>query len=145
MSKEGLEEDNCKVRVVIRIRPLIEEEFSENKLAAKIVVKPHADSKRLILASVGAYDREFEFDYVAHYKNTTQESFYTLVGEPRIDDIFKGINSTIIAYGQVNWFALQIFIDWLRKNLYYFWRCCCNKICESANNSSTSWISNPMR
>ena len=98
---KSLEGKDNKIRVIVRVRPLIEEELTENKQATKIVIKPHVDCKHITLTSDAVYDREFEFNYVAHYKNVNQESFFNLVGQPRIDDIFKGINSTIIAYGQV--------------------------------------------
>ncbi len=94
-------EKEGKVRVVVRVRPLIDEELQEYKQASTIVVQPHADGRRLTLVSDTSFNREFEFDCVAHYLHNTQESFYQLVGEPLISSIFSGVNATIIAYGQV--------------------------------------------
>ena len=99
-SKSAKQNDN-KVKVVVRVRPLIEEELLSKSEARIVTVKTNQDEMHVVLSKTGISDREFVFDYVASYKRTTQESFYQSVGEPLVSDLFSGYNSTIVAYGQV--------------------------------------------
>ncbi len=104
MENTGVEitsRNGSRVRVIVRVRPLIDEELKESAAARSIIVKVSPDNKHLTLGNGAGFDREFEFDHVAHYGNCTQKSLYEAVGQPLVNDSFQGINGTIIAYGQV--------------------------------------------
>ncbi len=90
-----------KVRVIVRVRPLIREELESNPEAKKLAAKVYSDQHRIALCRPGVAEREFAFDRVASHDSTTQESFYQASGEPLVNDLFAGYNATIIAYGQV--------------------------------------------
>ena len=91
-----------RVRVIVRVRPLIKEELDSNPAAKVVVATVHPDNKHITLAKENANDREFVFDHVFPNDTSTQESFYSMAGSPLVEDLFNGYNSTIIAYGQVS-------------------------------------------
>ena len=92
-----------KVKVIVRVRPLIKEELDSRLEAKTIAVKAHSDRRRITISKSGLHDREFTFDHIAANDYTTQESFYEAAGDPLVTDLFTGYNSTIIAYGQVKY------------------------------------------
>ncbi len=91
-----------RVKVVVRVRPIIREELELQSNAKTVVARPSEDRKRITLSRPGVPDREFCFDLVASSEATTQESFYLTVGRPLVRDLFAGYNTTVIAYGQVD-------------------------------------------
>jgi len=84
-----------KIRVVARIRPLnkVEAELKENG-AGDLVLKTNGDNKTLIIEDDNI---SFTLDGVA--SEEAQDVFYERVAKDTIDDILKGYNGTIFAYG----------------------------------------------
>lgn len=88
----GLLEERCNIQVVCRIRPLSVQESGLPVVAAAL---DHAT------LSVEERDSSsvFTFDHVCG-ENTAQADFFDLVGQRTLDNVFKGFNGTIMAYGQ---------------------------------------------
>lgn len=77
------------VRVYCRFRPLNSRETDKVVRIDQDVV--HITSDR--------GDSSFEFDHVFN-EEATQEDVYEVAGKPLIEEIFKGYNATVFAYGQ---------------------------------------------
>ncbi|KAG2391785.1 hypothetical protein C9374_013270 [Naegleria lovaniensis] len=81
-----------KVRVVCRVRPLLEME-SGGKMCLDV-----PDQENVVVTSKGL---TFSYDEVFG-AGTSQSEVFETVGRPLIDDIIKGYNCTIFAYGQTS-------------------------------------------
>lgn len=81
-----------KVRVVCRVRPLLESE-SGGKMCLEV-----PDRESVVVTSKAL---TFSYDEVFNAVTSQSEVFET-VGRPLIDDIIKGYNCTIFAYGQTS-------------------------------------------
>eukprot|EP00002_Diphylleia_rotans_P026112 TRINITY_DN5195_c0_g1_i5.p1 TRINITY_DN5195_c0_g1~~TRINITY_DN5195_c0_g1_i5.p1 ORF type:complete len:1401 (-),score=294.27 TRINITY_DN5195_c0_g1_i5:106-4308(-) len=81
-----------RVRVAVRVRPLVQHERMKN---ARECVSYVPQNNQLILGK----DRAFTFDHVFS-PTTEQESVYYKIGRPLVDGCFEGYNATILAYGQ---------------------------------------------
>ena len=106
--------DGSHVRVVARIRPLSKTELERKTTEAvtsmaslepgvkKIEYKEVADPELLQVSVPDAPKRWFELDAVFD-KNSTQDEVYIKCGAKNAvcNNIFKGFNCTILAYGQV--------------------------------------------
>lgn len=88
---------NERLKVVIRIRPFLREERKSQKKRRAYLAVGH-DRKHLSVMS-NTEDKEFQFDHVLDL-NTDQLSAYEALGEPILNDILNGYNSTLMAYGQ---------------------------------------------
>ena len=89
------DEDKSSVRVVVRVRPL-----SENETNNCIAVDS-ASRRSLQVQTHNAKDKPklFTFDYVAG-PLTTQKEIFDSCGKPIIDSCLTGYNGTIFCYGQ---------------------------------------------
>ena len=96
-----MEAQRKRIIIIVRTRPLLHEEVSEDSRAKYIAIKVNPSGKKLTLVKEATVDRDFEFDGVAYYKSTTQESFYQQYCEPSIQNMFNGYNTTFIVYGPV--------------------------------------------
>ena len=121
--------DGSHVRVVARIRPLSKTEIERNSTEAvtslasleRSVQKEFKETDEPELLQVQVPDapkRWFELDAVFD-KNSTQEEVYIKCGAKNAvcENIFKGFNCTILAYGQVGLlFTGEVFWRRLRRS-----------------------------
>eukprot|EP01094_Clydonella_sp_ATCC50884_P019038 TRINITY_DN3635_c0_g2_i2.p1 TRINITY_DN3635_c0_g2~~TRINITY_DN3635_c0_g2_i2.p1 ORF type:complete len:1107 (-),score=368.20 TRINITY_DN3635_c0_g2_i2:148-3303(-) len=93
---------DCGVRVICRFRPINKREISEG-------LDPEAVKKILLFPDPYTVDLQpwnnrsgqlFQFDRVFADPATTQEEVYELAARDSIDNLLKGFNATIFAYGQ---------------------------------------------
>ena len=82
-----------KVKVLVRVRPLLEK---ERKAGCGVSVEVGASPGSLSLSG-----RDFTFDGVLG-PGADQEDTYDATGRELVDSLFSGFNSTILAYGQTN-------------------------------------------
>ena len=95
-----METKRKKIKTIVRVRPLLHEEVAEDPRARSSAIKLHPNGKKIALSKDSA-DRDFEFDGIAYYKNTTQESFYAQHCVSAITELFNGFNTSFIVYGTV--------------------------------------------
>ena len=89
-------ETNGNVKVFCRFRPLnSKEEVNGSKKIFRIPSK----NKVFIQNGESKNELKFEFDHVFH-EHTQQEEVYNVVGKPLVEEVLKGYNATIFAYGQ---------------------------------------------
>ena len=93
-----------KITTILRIRPILYEEIAENTKAKQSVIRVQSDNKKISLIKEALFDREFEFDGIAHYKAFSQEAFYNKFCYEGIMNLFNGINTTFVTYGNVTLF-----------------------------------------
>lgn len=87
--------DEKNIRVFCRFRPFNVTE-TENK--SRNVVKISKQTNVAITPEKKA-ELKFDFDYIFS-DLSTQEEVYAIVGQPLIEEILKGYNATVFAYGQ---------------------------------------------
>ena len=110
----GADADSSQVRVVARIRPLSSTEVERNSQEAITSLSSLEKSFRgtfeetnepeiLQVQPPNAQNRWFEVDAVFD-KNSSQEEVYIKCGAKKAvcENVFKGFNCTILAYGQVS-------------------------------------------
>ena len=90
-NSDGSSEDAIPVRVVVRVRPLIDTEITSG--ASECVT---VDEKT---GSVFVNDRTFQFDGVFG-TNCSQEYVYAKSVRDLLNSTFEGYDATIFAYGQ---------------------------------------------
>lgn len=99
--------DDGRVRVAVRVRPLLPFEVERGHTATKLGVDSEAglvsvteDQESAIPGSSGAARRTFRFDAVVG-EHVGQEGLYDAVGlREMISAALGGINVSVIAYGQ---------------------------------------------
>ena len=91
--------DEC-VRVVVRVRPLSSKEKQDGREASAI---PDIPNGTITLANPsagpGEPPRAFTFDNV-YGPTSLQKDIYDQTAAPIVEDVMKGFNGTIFAYGQ---------------------------------------------
>ncbi|MFH4975436.1 hypothetical protein AB6A40_002145 [Gnathostoma spinigerum] len=93
------ESESDNVRVVVRCRPMSQVEIN-NGYKSIVNVDPTYQSVSVINPqSPKDPPREFTFDAVFG-ENTDQLSVYNVAARPIVDNVLKGYNGTILAYGQ---------------------------------------------
>lgn len=92
---EKSEKTEKSVRVFCRFRPINQSEI-ENGGGQKTT---RIEVNRTVHVHNSSGESKFEFDYIFP-DASTQEEVYTLVGKPLVEEILKGYNATIFAYGQ---------------------------------------------
>ena len=85
-------ENNDNIKVIIRIRPKIEREYSS--LANNIIT----DNSSLIIQT-RKEKKYFTFDYIAN-EDSSQSEIFTKCAKDICDSILEGYNGTIFVYGQ---------------------------------------------
>lgn len=83
------------VKVFCRFRPLNQSELNNGGYGVVRSTK----NKNVYVQTENKTELSFNFDYIFP-QQSTQEEIYQSAGKPLIDDIFKGYNTTIFAYGQ---------------------------------------------
>ncbi|KAI1309417.1 Kinesin-like protein KIF3A [Halotydeus destructor] len=78
------------VHVVVRCRPISEDNESQEEIAVKIDDSNH---------TIGVDSRIFAFDRVFGFESTQME-VYTLAAKQIVESVLQGYNGTIFAYGQ---------------------------------------------
>lgn len=91
-SQNNNNENNDNIKVIIRIRPKIEREYSS--LANNIVT----DNSSLIIQT-RKEKKYFTFDYIAN-EDSSQSEIFTKCAKDICDSILEGYNGTIFVYGQ---------------------------------------------
>ncbi|CAD5221400.1 unnamed protein product [Bursaphelenchus xylophilus] len=84
------------VRVVVRCRPLSEQEVRGGHQAT---VKVDKIAKTISVESQNDFTKTFTFDQVFDW-NSDQITIYNSVARPIVENVLKGYNGTIFAYGQ---------------------------------------------
>jgi hypothetical protein len=96
---------DCGVRVICRFRPVNKRELEEGS-ASDIVVGStltFPDTSTIQMqAWNGRSAQVFAFDRVFHQPTTTQEEVYELAARDSIDNLIRGFNATIFAYGMIH-------------------------------------------
>ena len=87
---------NIKVRVAVRIRPLIKREVRENTVGC---VLGDPDNNEIIIGRQPK-QRRFTYDYVLGPDSSQQDVFDKCHIASLVDGCFHGYNATIFAYGQ---------------------------------------------
>ena len=101
---------NGRFNVVVRIRPIIEEDNNQvlteedlylcvNKIV-RIMIKFKSDTKLSIVRPT-VEEREYDFDNVMG-NMSSQEQSYDIIARKVVNDVMEGYNGTIMAYGQVS-------------------------------------------
>ncbi|XP_038667148.1 kinesin-like protein KIF21A isoform X5 [Scyliorhinus canicula] len=88
----ALGQDDCSVRVAVRIRPQLAKEKIEGCHICTSVIP---GEPQVVLGK----DKAFTFDFV-YDMETQQEEIYTNCVEKLIDGCLEGYNATVLAYGQ---------------------------------------------
>ena len=94
-----------RVKVGIRCRPAFQDEidFAKGKFVSIIdTTEEDPDQEtlgRVKLTLLSGKQRDFIFDYVFH-QDSSQDTVFDRVAKPVVDDVLKGFNGTIFAYGQ---------------------------------------------
>ena len=86
------------VKVVIRVRPVVEREKSggnESKVKLCLAVENH----QKVTLTRGIEEKNFTFDYVAT-QDSKQYELFDRIAKPIADSCLQGYNGTIFAYGQ---------------------------------------------
>ncbi|GMH65122.1 hypothetical protein TrST_g3437 [Triparma strigata] len=96
--------NESRVRVSVRVRPPFKDEVSEEKnFYMTTVIPPKANQDDLASITLGkpgsSKQREFLFDHTFG-PTTSQASIFNSVAAPVIEDVLKGGNGTVFAYGQ---------------------------------------------
>ena len=91
-SQNNNNENNDNIKVIIRIRPKIEREYSS--LANNIIT----DNSSLIIQT-RKEKKYFTFDYIAN-EDSSQSEIFTKCAKDICDSILEGYNGTIFVYGQ---------------------------------------------
>jgi hypothetical protein len=90
-----------KVKTVLRVRPLTQEEGREDARGKHATLKLLPGGKKIVLAKEGTAEREFEFEAVVGGRSTSQESFYSQHCAAAVNNLFAGYNTTLLVYGHV--------------------------------------------
>ena len=92
-----------RIRVTVRVRPPIGEDVEFAQLQPGFeyeeCLEEDSGTGRIALMKPFFDTREFALDTVLD-RNATQAMTYTAVGEPVVEDVLRGFNGTILAYGQ---------------------------------------------
>eukprot|EP01028_Stygiella_incarcerata_P013293 TRINITY_DN8181_c1_g2_i1.p1 TRINITY_DN8181_c1_g2~~TRINITY_DN8181_c1_g2_i1.p1 ORF type:complete len:733 (+),score=260.59 TRINITY_DN8181_c1_g2_i1:73-2271(+) len=86
------------LKVVIRVRPIIEEDVTSTAIGTlDKCVEVHDET---ICLSRPTYDeREFQFDNILD-EDSQQDDMYNMVARDIVSDVLRGYNGTVLAYGQ---------------------------------------------
>ncbi len=91
------------IKVVARFRPINKREKKEAELNeitdVEVAVFDPKEPTSIAIRDEITGKKEYAFDRVYDY-NSQQDDVYNFVGKPTVDNILKGYNSTIFAYGQ---------------------------------------------
>lgn len=93
------EDEDCNIRVICRFRPVNKRELAEGGGLAPQLSFPDEKSVE-VAAWNGRQPNTFNFDRVFSDPKTRQQDVYDLAAFQSINDVIKGYNSTIFAYGQ---------------------------------------------
>jgi len=93
------EDEDCNIRVICRFRPVNKREVAEGGGLAPQLTFPDEKSVE-VAAWNGRQPNTFNFDRVFSDPKTRQQDVYDLAAFQSINDVIKGYNSTIFAYGQ---------------------------------------------
>ena len=94
-----------RVKVGVRCRPAFQDEidFAKGEFLSIVDTRTEAINDpslgQLSLTLISGKQREFLYDYVFH-TDATQDHVYNRIAKPVVDDVLKGFNGTIFAYGQ---------------------------------------------
>eukprot|EP01116_Phalansterium_solitarium_P019056 TRINITY_DN5222_c0_g1_i2.p1 TRINITY_DN5222_c0_g1~~TRINITY_DN5222_c0_g1_i2.p1 ORF type:complete len:836 (+),score=380.20 TRINITY_DN5222_c0_g1_i2:131-2638(+) len=88
------------VRVICRFRPINARERAEGEVRTDGELQYPDDKQVHVVFGSGREPLVFTFDKVFSDQATTQKEVYELAARDTIDDVIKGYNGTIFAYGQ---------------------------------------------
>ena len=87
-------------QVLIRVRPLNDREIESGPaLAVPVCVQAVGRDSVQLLSHAGP-PLEYKFDFVAG-EMASQDKVFRVAGRPIVDNVMRGYNSSIFAYGQV--------------------------------------------
>ena len=95
-----MDDEDCNIRVICRFRPVNQRERDEGADVMANQIKFQADGTIEVAEFNGRPAQTFFLDKVFHDPKTTQQDIYNLAARKSIDDVIKGYNATIFAYGQ---------------------------------------------
>uniref|UniRef100_A0A8R1DPF9 Kinesin-like protein n=1 Tax=Caenorhabditis japonica TaxID=281687 RepID=A0A8R1DPF9_CAEJA len=91
-------EETEKVKVVVRCRPISKTEVSQGH---KVAVQCSDEEKSVLIKSEKFDERPRTFYYDAVFpQSTDQMTVYNIAARPIVENVLKGYNGTIFAYGQ---------------------------------------------
>lgn len=94
-----------RVKVAVRCRPAFQDEieFAKGEFFSIVEVKKEEPESnklgQISLMTMTGKTRDFYFDY-AFNEETTQDAVYDRFARPVVNEVLKGCNGTIFAYGQ---------------------------------------------
>jgi hypothetical protein len=94
-----------RVKVAVRCRPPFQDEieFAKGEFFSIVEVKKEEPETsklgQISLMTMSGKTRDFYFDY-AFGEDTNQDSVYDRLARPVVNEVLKGCNGTIFAYGQ---------------------------------------------
>jgi hypothetical protein len=99
-----------KIRVVVRVRPLVS---SELEYGAEQVI--HTERDRRVRVSVPARNNTFEFDG-AYGHTASPQKLYIETCLPMVESFFTGYNATVFAYGSSVQITYHHFLPYFRRS-----------------------------
>lgn len=106
-SNTGNAANNTRVKVAVRCRPAFQDEieFANNEFFSIVEMKKDAVAHngqqlgQLSLTTISGKQRDFFFDHV-FADDVMQDVVYDRLARPVVNEVLKGCNGTIFAYGQ---------------------------------------------
>eukprot|EP01031_Cornospumella_fuschlensis_P035496 gene35496-43028_t len=96
---------NSRVKVAVRCRPAFQDEidFAKGEFVSIVQTKEESlaskDLGQVSLATISGKQRDFHYDYVFG-EDTAQDYVYDRLARPIVNEVLRGVNGTIFAYGQ---------------------------------------------
>jgi kinesin family protein 5 len=130
------------IRVVSRFRPINSRELAESKGDVGSMIPFLWKETNSVEVrggrnyQQGTQGEVFSFDRIFQPEGTTQEAVYEYVAKPVVEDVFKGYNGTIFAYGQTGTGKTYNMLGYSEdKGIIPR---CCNHIFEHIDNDSST-------
>lgn len=108
---------NTRVKVAVRCRPAFQDEieFANNEFFSIVEMKNDAIAHnnqqlgQLSLTTISGKQRDFFFDHVFG-DEIMQDVVYDRLARPVVNEVLKGCNGTIFAYGQTGTGKVSVFV-----------------------------------
>jgi hypothetical protein len=113
-----------RVKVAVRCRPAFQDEieFAKGSFFSIVDVKkeePEANHLgQIALVTMSGKTRDFYFDY-SFGEDANQDDVYDRLARPVVNEVLKGCNGTIFAYGQTGTGKVNLFFFFLLFILFF--------------------------
>ncbi|GKT24868.1 Kinesin like protein, partial [Aduncisulcus paluster] len=97
-AKDIYDDQDSRIKVAVRIRPVVDEDFAGGEeQAQECVLAIDPNTVGVDHESYGS--RDFSYDLVLS-PSVAQCDVFEKIGRPLVEDVLRGFNSTVLAYGQ---------------------------------------------